>query len=189
MIVFAVLVVHLIAIHQLSSKKIKTNISLTQIKYLESFEFHPNSDEQKTSPEEVITSERAPTKHATPISTQNKPSTHAHRKAITSKSGHTLNPGAQTSDLLSTHAGIIHQPPPEYPRQSRRRGEQGKVIVLVEINAQGIPTQSKIHTSSGYPRLDQAALETVLKWRFSPGNQTTVSQKMWVNIPINFVLE
>jgi protein TonB len=46
-----------------------------------------------------------------------------------------------------------------------------------------------VSMSSGYPRLDRTALETVLKWRFIAGNNDGVPQKMWVTIPINFILE
>lgn len=91
--------------------------------------------------------------------------------------------------LPITHAKHLHNPPPPYPKQSRRRGEQGKVVIAVEIDIGGKSSQAVVHQSSGYHRLDRAALETVLKWRFVPGKKGTKSQKMWVNIPINFVLE
>jgi protein TonB len=43
--------------------------------------------------------------------------------------------------------------------------------------------------SSGYDRLDQAAVSTVLKWRYVPGKRGGVPEAMWFNVPINFVLE
>lgn len=91
--------------------------------------------------------------------------------------------------LPITHAKHLHNPPPPYPRQSRRLGEQGRVLLAVEIDINGAASQAVISISSGYPRLDRAALETVLKWSFIAGKNEGIPQKMWVNIPINFVLE
>jgi TonB family protein len=91
--------------------------------------------------------------------------------------------------LPITHAKHLNNPPPPYPKKSRQRGEQGKVVIAVEIDIEGTSSRGLIHQSSGHQRLDRAALETVLKWRFIPGKKGSESQKMWVNIPINFVLE
>jgi TonB family protein len=88
-----------------------------------------------------------------------------------------------------THASFLNNPPPPYPRQSRRLGEQGRVVLAVEIDINGAASQAMVSMSSGYPRLDRTALETVLKWRFIAGNNDGVPQKMWVTIPINFILE
>jgi protein TonB len=62
-------------------------------------------------------------------------------------------------------------------------------LLAVEIDVDGSASKVKVQTSSGHPRLDKSALETVLKWRFIPGKKAGVPQKMLVNIPINFVLE
>jgi protein TonB len=46
-----------------------------------------------------------------------------------------------------------------------------------------------VHTSSGFSRLDQTAVQTVLTWRYVPGTRNGVPEAMWFNIPIQFVLE
>ena len=68
-------------------------------------------------------------------------------------------------------------------------GEQGKVVLRVLIDAQGVPQQVELKQSSGYERLDQQALETVQRWRFVPGKRNGVPEAMWNLVPINFVLE
>ena len=68
-------------------------------------------------------------------------------------------------------------------------GEQGKVVLRVLIDAQGVPQQVELKQSSGYERLDQQALETVQRWRFVPGKRNGVPEAMWNIVPINFVLE
>jgi protein TonB len=72
---------------------------------------------------------------------------------------------------------------------SRRLGEQGKVVVRVLIGADGVPQTPEIKQSSGFDRLDQAALNTALRWRYVPGKRNGVAEAMWFNVPINFVLE
>ncbi|MEY4725657.1 MAG: hypothetical protein RLZ36_284 [Pseudomonadota bacterium] len=89
----------------------------------------------------------------------------------------------------SADADYLKNPPPAYPRASRRLGEQGTVIVRVLINTQGLPEKAEVRTSSGFIRLDQAALEAVQRWRFVPGRRSGTPEAMWFNIPVRFVLE
>nr|WP_233506020.1 energy transducer TonB [Rhodoferax lacus] len=92
-------------------------------------------------------------------------------------------------ELPSSDADYLHNPKPEYPGQSRRRAEQGKVLLRVFIGADGLAQKAEIKTSSGFARLDQAALATVLAWRYAPGKRAGVPEAMWFDVPINFVLE
>lgn len=62
-------------------------------------------------------------------------------------------------------------------------------MVRAFIEANGTATKAEVRTSSGYDRLDQAALQTVLKWRYVPGKRAGVIEGMWFNVPIHFVLE
>jgi len=91
--------------------------------------------------------------------------------------------------LPSSNADYLQNPKPAYPPLSKRLGEQGKVVVRVLIGADGTPQKAELRQSSGFERLDQAALNTVLKWRYVPGKRGGVAEEMWVNVPINFVLE
>lgn len=89
----------------------------------------------------------------------------------------------------SSDAAYLNNPKPAYPALSRRLGEQGKVVLRVLIGADGTAQRAEIQSSSGYERLDQAALATVLKWRYVPGKRGGVPETMWFNVPISFVLE
>lgn len=89
----------------------------------------------------------------------------------------------------SADADYLKNPPPGYPRISRRMGEQGTVIVRVFISTQGLPEKAEVRTSSGFARLDQAALDAVQRWRFVPGRRHGTPEAMWFNIPVRFVLE
>ena len=91
--------------------------------------------------------------------------------------------------LPSSDADYLQNPKPGYPAISRRMNEQGKTTVRVLIGADGQPQRAEIVKSSGFSRLDDAALATVLRWRFVPGKRGGVPETMWFNVPINWVLE
>jgi protein TonB len=92
-------------------------------------------------------------------------------------------------ELPSTDAAYGQNPPPVYPAASKRQGEQGRVLVRVLIGADGRAQRAEIKQSSGFERLDQAALQTVQSWRYLPGRRGGVAEAMWFVVPINFVLE
>jgi protein TonB len=59
----------------------------------------------------------------------------------------------------------------------------------VLVNAEGQPEQVELRTSSGSPRLDGSALETVRRWKFVPARQGERPVAAWVLVPISFRLE
>ena len=68
---------------------------------------------------------------------------------------------------------------PEYPLVSRRLGEQGTVILEVLVDESGRATDAKLVQSSGFPRLDEAALAGVkASYRFAPGTVDGKPQPM-----------
>ena len=98
-------------------------------------------------------------------------------------------PAPPRLQMPSSAADYLNNPSPEYPRLSRRMGEQGKVVLRVFIDVEGKPQTIEIRQSSGFDRLDQQAIESVKRWRFVPGKRNGVPEAMWNIVPINFVLE
>jgi protein TonB len=96
-------------------------------------------------------------------------------------------PVAVTAPIFN--AAYLRNPPPVYPAQSKRRNEAGKVFLRVYVSADGAAEKIELQTSSGWPRLDQAAQDTVRNWRFVPAKQGDKAVPAWVIVPINFVLE
>lgn len=92
-------------------------------------------------------------------------------------------------ELPSSDADYLQNPKPAYPAQSRRMGEQGKVVVRVLIGVDGLAHKAEIRKSSGFERLDESALNTVKSWRYLPGKRAGVVEAMWFSVPINYVLE
>lgn len=63
---------------------------------------------------------------------------------------------------------LLEGSPPRYPMESRRKHEQGTVVVRLLIGADGRVTDISVVQSSGFNRLDQAALQAIRTWRWQP---------------------
>lgn len=86
-------------------------------------------------------------------------------------------------------AAYLANPAPTYPSASRRMGEEGRVLLRVQVGADGRPTDVSIAKSSGFSRLDDIARETVLRsWRFVPARQGDQAVAGAVKVPIDFTL-
>jgi len=86
-------------------------------------------------------------------------------------------------------ADYLNNPRPPYPMVARRMGYAGKVVLDVEVLAEGRAGDVSLHQSSGYDILDKSALQTVKTWRFTPAKRfgQPVTQRFLV--PIRFSLE
>ncbi len=91
--------------------------------------------------------------------------------------------------MPSERAAYLNNPPPAYPAISRRLGEQGRVVIRVYIDERGEPIEADWAQRSGYSRLDQAAMDAVMAWRYVPAKRGEVPVAMWFNVPIAFDLK
>ena len=137
------------------------------------------------APVGVITPQPSLTPTTAPITTSVAPSAAAVVAAATPM----LPATTPTVQLPSSDADYLQNPSPPYPPISRRLNEQGRTTVRVLIGIDGLPQRSEVAKSSGFERLDQAALVTVMRWRFVPGKRGGVPEAMWFNVPINWVLQ
>ncbi len=86
-------------------------------------------------------------------------------------------------------AAYLRNPEPDYPTLSRRLREEGRVVLRVRVSEAGLPDRIELSQTSGHPRLDQAALEAVRRWRFQPARRGAESLAAWVLVPLSFSLE
>jgi len=86
-------------------------------------------------------------------------------------------------------ASYLNNPQPVYPMLARRMGWRGKVILNVEVLADGHCGEVRIFQSSGHRILDDAALDSIRNWRFVPAHHAGKAISQWFKIPINFSLE
>ena len=91
--------------------------------------------------------------------------------------------------LPRTDATHLNNPKPVYPAASRRLGEQGRVLLSVYILPDGSVSEIKLKQSSGHPRLDQAALDAVKRWRYVPAKRGGEPIPYWYVQPIAFALD
>jgi protein TonB len=77
---------------------------------------------------------------------------------------------------------------PAYPATSRRLAEEGTVRVRVLVDERGQPKEVTVGQSSGYTRLDQAALDAVRRWRFVAATDGQKPITTWTQVAITFRL-
>lgn len=77
---------------------------------------------------------------------------------------------------------------PDYPMESRSLGEQGRVVLWVEILADGSVGRAMIATSSLSPRLDAAALAAARTWHYIPATRGGVPVTSGANVLVDFKL-
>ncbi len=82
-----------------------------------------------------------------------------------------------------------NNPPPIYPLEARRMGQQGTVILSVRLNAEGTVETLAVKESSGYVLLDQAAMRAVKRWHFKPATVAGIPVSSQVEVPIEFHLD
>jgi protein TonB len=91
-------------------------------------------------------------------------------------------------DRLLPATGDKGNIPPGYPPMSVELGEQGVVVVQMQIAPDGHVAAVGVLQTSGYPRLDEATLAALRKWRFTPAmenGQPVPSQQV---LPVRFRL-
>lgn len=97
-------------------------------------------------------------------------------------------PSAGASTPPSYALGSGGNPIPEYPWPARRAGWEGRVVVEVAVRPDGAVTDVDLAQSSGHDVLDEAALETIRRWRFEPAKRGGVPVAGSVEVPITFRL-
>ena len=78
------------------------------------------------------------------------------------------------------------KPNAEYPEISKEMGEYGVVSIRVVIGTDGRVQSAQVSKSSGFRRLDDAALRAVRRASFYPYLENGVAVPAAVNIPFNF---
>ena len=77
---------------------------------------------------------------------------------------------------------------PPYPSTAEVNGEQGTVEITLYVHRTGHVTRVRVSQSSGYPDLDNAAVEGVMGWHFLPARVKGRKVSAWKTIRIVFQL-
>lgn len=86
-------------------------------------------------------------------------------------------------------AAYLRNPAPVYPSSSRRLGEEGRVLLRVQVSAEGSAITVQVKQSSGFERLDTAARNAVAGWKFVPAYENGLAITSWVEVPLQFSLK
>lgn len=78
---------------------------------------------------------------------------------------------------------------PDYPRAARQRGEQGDVVLEIDVAADGSVSSVRVATSSGFADLDAAALKAVKSARFSPAKSGDRAVASHARLTLSFKLK
>ena len=78
---------------------------------------------------------------------------------------------------------------PSYPAQSRKLGEQGTVVLRVELDESGHVAVVRVDRGSDHARLDEAAIAAIRTWRCNPATRNGRPVRATALQPIKFVLQ
>ena len=85
-------------------------------------------------------------------------------------------------------AAYLNNPAPAYPQMARRLSQQGRVLLKVLVAENGTAETVELSKSSGFEKLDDAAIEAVKKWSFIPAKRSNQAVKAYVLVPVKFSL-
>jgi protein TonB len=82
----------------------------------------------------------------------------------------------------------VHIVQPPYPDLARQAQVEGLVMVYALVGKDGRVLEVKLDPKLHVPLLDEAALDAVRRWVFTPAIDHDRPVEVWVNIPIHFTL-
>lgn len=100
-------------------------------------------------------------------------------------------PVSDDSVTLSSELAVVcaNRTAPRYPPLSRQLREEGSVLLSVELSDNGSVDKAYVRQSSGFPRLDEAALAAVKNWRCDPAVSNGKPQRAVALQPFTFQLK
>lgn len=98
-------------------------------------------------------------------------------------------PSTAPAIMEAKSLSVTRRVEPVYPPASRRLDEEGVVRLRVLVDERGRPHEVQIAKSSGFDRLDQAAVTAVRRWQFSPAMQASGAVTAWTQVNVVFKLD
>jgi protein TonB len=85
---------------------------------------------------------------------------------------------------------VATQSPPAYPESARQRGLQATVVLKVLVTETGLVSDVRVLRSAKVdPAFDEAAMQAVRRWTFTPGTKKGQPVACWYNVGVPFQLE
>lgn len=91
---------------------------------------------------------------------------------------------------LASEAGIavLQRVLPHYPIESVRAGEEGSAVLQVLVDESGRASEVRVARSTGFQRLDDAAVGAVKLWKFAPSMKGPTAVATWGEMELRFEL-
>lgn len=86
-------------------------------------------------------------------------------------------------------ARLARQMRPEYPSSALAKGWEGRVLLRLQVNADGSVQAVLVERSSGYDVLDRAAYRAARNWQFFPAREAGLPVAAEVKVPVVFARE
>jgi protein TonB len=96
--------------------------------------------------------------------------------------------GSEDGGGAQTPANYLYGPKPSYPQDARRAGWEGVVVLRILVNTDGSAATVSVRESSGFAMLDEAAVQGVKKWRFSPAKKAGTPIASFHDVRVRFRL-
>jgi TonB family protein len=87
--------------------------------------------------------------------------------------------------ITAPHA--IYSPDPKYPKKESKARHRGTVILDLVVDADGLPRDIKVYVPLS-PEFDEAALDAVKKWKFSPATKDGKPIATQIKVEVSFHL-
>lgn len=126
---------------------------------------------------------------AADIGSQQEAAAEAEREATAAREQRQREKPAPRSVPADREPSPLARVQPEYPAVALRNREEGTVLVRVEVDASGNPTNVGVAKRSGSRDLDRAAMAAVRKWKFEPAMKDGKAVASTVQVPVDFKLE
>lgn len=98
----------------------------------------------------------------------------------------TANDQAMQSQSVSSDMTALDLPAPAYPKDANAKGIDGKVVMVIDVAADGSVKSARVETSEPSGIFDAAALEAVKEWKFNPATKNGKAIGSKVRVPITF---
>lgn len=140
-----------------------------------------NPFEENTGPKQKTKQSSAVAKNITPVKRSGPSQADLERREQQRR--------ASLARKIAQQASVISRGTPDYPKSARRKGLEGRAVVVVTVETSGKVSSCQITQSSGHSSLDQSALSAARRYRFRPA-KNGLGQAVSVKkaIPFNFQL-
>ena len=97
--------------------------------------------------------------------------------------------GAGSGPVIETGISVLRRFDPVYPPSEIRGEHEGMVRLRILVDERGRARDVQVAKSSGYDRLDDAAVRAVRRWEFSPATRDSSPVATWTEVSVVFRLD